>query len=412
MTKNSTKKIPQLRFKGFEGEWEKKKFNSLVQILNGLTYSPNNIRKNGTFVIRSSNINNDRIINADNVYVDNEIVNSENIKKNDVIIVVRNGSRRLIGKHALVSKIMDNTVVGAFMSLLRSKNGIFINAMLSTSNFKKEIYKSLGATINQITKKDFSLMNFYVPSNEEQQKIGNFFAKLDQLIDLQTQKLEQLKKLKRGYLQKMFPQDGENIPQLRFKGFSGEWENNSLSNLGETFTGLSGKNKNDFGHGDAQYITYKNVYLNPILSKNMNEKIELDDKQNKVKKGDIFFTTSSETPREVGLSSVLTYNKPNLYLNSFTFGYRPNIKFNNYFISYLLRSNDIRKKIYPLAQGISRYNLSKKSFMKIYIEYPSLSEQNAIGNLFLNISKRLLNQNGKLKYLKELKKAYLQKMFC
>ena len=139
----------------------------------------------GTLVLRSSNIKNSQIINADNVYVDPTIVNSNNVELNDIIVVVRNGSKKLIGKHAQVIENMPNTVIGAFMTGIRGKQNNFINALLSTDNFKHEMYKNLGATINQITGYMFSNMSFYFPSDAEQSEIGHLFKQLDLSITLQ-----------------------------------------------------------------------------------------------------------------------------------------------------------------------------------------------------------------------------------
>ncbi len=148
--------------------------------------------------------------------------------KKDVILVVRNGSKKLIGKHAIVMQNMKNTVIGAFMSGLRPKNGDFLNALLNTETFKKEVFRSLGATINQITNKDLKRMKFYLPFSYEQQKIGNFFAKLDKLLDLQQQKIDKLELLKKTLLQKLFPKHDAKIPELRFKGFEDDWNEKGL----------------------------------------------------------------------------------------------------------------------------------------------------------------------------------------
>ena len=197
-------KFPQLRFAGFADAWEERKLTDVTSSYSGLTYSPTDVQDKGTFVLRSSNVKNDQLVDADNVYVNPDIVNSNNVKVGDVIVVVRNGSRSLIGKHAIIIKEMPNTVIGAFMSAFRGQNGHYINALLSTNNFQKEVHKSLGATINQITGKDFSMMNFLTPKLEEQSKIGSFFKQLDDTIALHQRKLEKLQELKKGYLQKMF----------------------------------------------------------------------------------------------------------------------------------------------------------------------------------------------------------------
>lgn len=171
-------------------------------------------------------------------------------------------------------------------------------------------------------------------------------------------------------------------PKIRFKGFTETWEQRKLGDMGSTFTGLSGKNKNDFGHGKAKFVTYMNVFTNSIANLEMTDNIEIDNKQNEVKYGDVFFTTSSETPDEVGMSSVWLGNKQNIYLNSFCFGFRPSVKINEYYLAYMLRSDCVRKKITYLAQGISRYNISKNKMMNIEIPLTNYLEQQKIGTLF------------------------------
>ena len=127
-----------------------------------------------------------------------------------------------------------------------------------------------------------------------------------------------------------------------------------------------------------------NVFSNPIADKEKVEAVEIDKSQNSVQYGDVFFTTSSETPEEVGMSCVWLENTDNTYLNSFCFGYRPTINIDPYFMAYVLRSNTVRKKIVFLAQGISRYNISKNKVMEIEIPLPTLEEQKLLGKYFDN----------------------------
>lgn len=200
------KKQPELRFKGFTDDWEQRKLDDVVEFYSGLTYSPDNVQEDGTFVLRSSNVKNGEIIDADNVYVSHEVVNSGNVQEGDVIVVVRNGSRDLIGKHAQIKRQMDNTVIGAFMTGVRSETPDFTNAMLDTQQFAVEINKNLGATINQITTGAFKKMQFVVPKDrDEREAIGTFFRSIDDTITLQQNEIEQLQQLKQAYLQKLFP---------------------------------------------------------------------------------------------------------------------------------------------------------------------------------------------------------------
>ena len=179
----------ELVFGSFSISWEQRKLTELVEFFSGLTYTPNDIQNNGTLVLRSSNVSNGEIVDADNVYVNPQVVNSENVKVGDIIVVVRNGSRSLIGKHAQIKASMSNTVIGAFMTGIRSDCPEFMNALLNTPKFEEEIAINMGATINQITGYMFSKMEFKVPCLDEQRRIGAYFENLDRLITLHQRKL-------------------------------------------------------------------------------------------------------------------------------------------------------------------------------------------------------------------------------
>ena len=205
--------------------------------------------------------------------------------------------------------------------------------------------------------------------------------------------------------------ENRKTPKLRFKGFTDAWEQRKLGDVGTTYTGLSGKAKEDFGHGNGKFITYMNVFSNSVASSEMTEPVEIDDRQNKVISGDVLFTTSSETPEEVGMSSVWLEKSENTYLNSFCFGYRPSIVFEPYYLAYMFRSSSVRKKITFLAQGISRYNISKNKMMNIEIFVPTMSEQQQVGEYFRKLDHLITLHQRKLDRLKNIKKSMLDKMF-
>ena len=202
-----------------------------------------------------------------------------------------------------------------------------------------------------------------------------------------------------------------NIPEVRFAGFTDAWEQRKLGDMGTTFTGLSGKTKDDFGHGDARFVTYMNVFTNPVSDPDRVEAVEIDKSQDAVQYGDVFFTTSSETPEEVGMSSVWLENTDNIYLNSFCFGYRPTEKIDPHYMAYMLRSEAVRKKIIYLAQGISRYNISKNGVMQIEVPVPNINEQRLVGEYFSNLDSLITLHQRKYERLKNVKKSMLEKMF-
>lgn len=196
--------IPEIRLDGFEGEWEVKELGDVVEFYSGLTYKPSDVVSSGTLVLRSSNVRDGELIYKDNVFVNPDIVNCQYVKLGDIVVVVRNGSRDLIGKHALIKSEMPNSVIGAFMTGVKSDRPEFVNALLDTKVFVSEINKNLGSTINQITTGNFKRMKFSFPTKEEQQAIGSYFSKLDNLINSYQEKISQLETLKKKLLQDMF----------------------------------------------------------------------------------------------------------------------------------------------------------------------------------------------------------------
>ncbi|MCI7005677.1 MAG: restriction endonuclease subunit S, partial [Akkermansia muciniphila] len=205
---------------------------------------------------------------------------------------------------------------------------------------------------------------------------------------------------------------GCTLPEVRFAGFDEEWEKRKLGAIGKTYSGLSGKTKDDIGHGEGFFVTYMNVYSNPIATESMTERVELDSSQTEVSYGDVFFTISSETPEEVAMASVWLFETSDTYLNSFCFGFRPQQDLlDPYFFAYELRAPLFRGAVTFLAQGISRYNISKNRVMDIYVFFPGKSEQTAIGRLFRKLDDLITLHGQKLEKLRHVKQALLGKMF-
>lgn len=160
-----------------------------------------------------------------------------------------------------------------------------------------------------------------------------------------------------------------------------QWK--TMGEVGTFYGGLSGKSKEDFTDGNETFISYMNVYSNIALQTDVSDmvKIKPGEKQNTIQYGDALFTGSSETPEECGMSSVLTtHTDKKLYLNSFCFGYRLNDSslFLPDFLKHLLRSKQIRRQISRTANGVTRFNVSKKLFAKIMLPVPPLELQEKI----------------------------------
>ncbi|MFZ2977127.1 MAG: restriction endonuclease subunit S [Lactococcus raffinolactis] len=394
---------PELRFDGFTDDWELRKLTNITSSYSGLTYSPTDIQDTGTFVLRSSNVKNDQLIDADNVYVNPDIVNSINVKVGDVIIVVRNGSRALIGKHAIVNEEMPDTVIGAFMSAFRGENGNYINALLSTDNFQKEVHKSLGATINQITGKDFSMMIFPTPKFGEQQKIGAFFKQLDYTIALHQRKLDLLKEQKKGYLQKMFPKNGAKVPELRFAGFADDWEERKLNEVSDIYDGTHQTPK--YQDNGVMFLSVENIKTltsNKFISREAFE----DEFKIRPQRGDVLMTRIGD----IGTANVVETDEDLAYYVSLALFKSEEL--NPYFLQASIYAPFVQDQIWKRTLHIAfPKKINKNEIGQVPINVPTLAEQTKIGSFFKQLDNTITLHQRKLDLLKEQKKGFLQKMF-
>lgn len=192
-------------------------------------------------------------------------------------------------------------------------------------------------------------------------------------------------------------------------------EYKKIGEIGVLFGGLTGKSKEDFKNGNAKFITYRNIYSNPSLDLNIQDKVKIldDEKQHIVRYGDILFTGSSETPDECGMSSVVTVQtNEDLYLNSFCFGLRlHNLEeYNLHFLKHLLRSNDVRGQIKQTASGVTRYNISKKRFVNISIPVPPIEVQTKIAEILDRFAEYAAELQAELQARQEQYEYYRNKL--
>ena len=383
------KNVPKLRFPEFTEPWEQRK---LGEISDKVT------KKNQDVVVDEVFTNSAEYgIISQRDFFDKDIANTENIdgyyvvEPNDFVYNPRISTTAPFGPIKR-NKLERSGAMSPLYYVFRPNNVdlSYLEWFFQTSCWYPfmRFNGNSGARSDRfaITDKIFNEMPISLPQDiEEQKRIGMFLTTLDTLITLHQRKLDHVKDLKKSMLQKMFPKNGQLYPEVRFPEFTDAWEQRKLGDMGSTFNGLSGKTKDDFGHGEAKFITYMNVFSNPIADLTMTESIEIDKKQKSVKAGDVFFTTSSETPDEVGMSSVMPEDADNIYLNSFCFGYRPTEKFDLNYLAYVLRADSFRKEMTFLAQGISRYNISKNKVMEVCIPVPTIEEQTKVGRYFRNL---------------------------
>lgn len=264
------------------------------------------------------------------------------------------------------------------------------------------------------------LLEVPVPPLEVQQEIvrllDEFTAKTAELQNKINEELEARKKQYEFYRDSFF---SDKLNDLSLELCSDGVKYKNLEDLGSFYGGLTGKSKDDFENGNKIFITYKNVYSNPSLNLHPIERVKIGESENQrtLEYGDVIFTGSSETPDECGISSVVTeIPQDDLYLNSFCFIFRFNDLNGIYplFMKHLFRSSSIRKQISRTANGVTRYNVSKKLMAKISIPLPPMKVQQEIVHLLDNFTAKTTklqdNLNEELEACKKQYEFYRDKL--
>lgn len=293
--------------------------------------------------------------------------------------------------------------------VLNSKNikcsNEFLFRIVQSNRFIQVANVSSGSKMPRADWDYVSTFPFQLPPRTEQKAIAHILGLMDSAININNRLIAQKELQKKWLMQNLL------TGKKRLKGFDGEWNEFHLGSLGDTYSGLTGKSKQDFGAGKP-YIPYLNIFSNFKIDLTNFDYVEITerDKQNKAKYGDIFFTVSSETPDEVGMASVLLDHVDELYLNSFCFGFRLyNFKtMVPEFSSYFLRADAFREEIYKLSQGATRFNLSKNNLMKLNVILPNPEEQIAIAQVLQAADKEIQLLKTKTEKLREQKKGLMQ----
>ena len=391
---------PKIRLKGFKGEWRNTVVESVCDISTGKSNTQDKVADGKyPFYVRSS------IIERSNKYLYDEeavLTAGDGVGTGKVFHYVN-------GKYDLHQRVYR-------MFNFRNIVPKFFYYVFSTKFYERVMSMTAKSSVDSVRYDMIAFMKINTAiEKEEQQAIASYFQHLDSLIQSTAKKIESFKQVKAASLQSMFPQEGETTPRVRFKGFRGEWEKVLVGKMGTTYSGLSGKTKDDFGIGGARFVTFLNVLTNAIIDTSILEAVNVfeGEHQNEVRKGDLLFNTSSETPEEVGMCAVMDEDLTNVYLNSFCFGFRvTDENIDSTFIAYLMRSHIGRRIMSILAQGATRYNLSKNSFCKAELLLPKTkAEQQLIAKYFTSLDSQITLQTQRLEKLKQIKSACLDKMF-
>jgi type I restriction enzyme, S subunit len=390
-------------------DWDEKPLGEIGDSIIGLTYRPSEVRKYGTLVLRSSNVQNGTLCFDDNVFVDADIPDRIMVRPGDILVCVRNGSRDLIGKSALIDERAIGMTFGAFMAVFRSEHGKLLHHVFQSGIFKKQINQHLGATINQITNK--SLNSFKVPlppTDEERTEIANALSDVDALLATLDQVIAKKRDLKQAAMQQLL------TGQTRLPGFSGEWLEKSLSKTAtlKARIGWQGLTTAEYlDAGDYLLVTgtdFKNSNIDWQNCYYVTEERYDQDKYIQLQLNDVLVTKDG-TIGKVALISEL----PNpATLNSGVFVIRP-IKdaFHPSFFYFLLCSNIFTEFLNELCAGSTISHLYQKDFITFkYRTPPTLSEQAAIAKVLSDIDAELSVLEARRDKTRNIKQAMMQEL--
>lgn len=398
---------PEVRFEGFSGEWSQIRLGDKSIIKGRLGWKSlkqEEYLDNGPSMIAGRHIKNGEINwdIVDHIPQWRYDESPEIMLENGDVIFSKDGS---LGNPALIRNLKVLATINSTMMLVRvdeSLDSSFLYQVMKSEKFERLVYlKVSGSSIPHLFQADMNDFIFPSPTKEEQTKIGSFFKQLDDTIALQQQELDTLKQTKQGFLQKMFPKAGETVPEVRFPGFSGEWEERKLKDIANYRNGKAHE-KNISENGNYIVINAKFVSTNGKVKKYSEEQIE------PINKNEIAFVLS-DVPNGRAIARTFLIKEDNKYsLNQRIAGITPNSNTNPYFLFILLNRHDYFLRF---DDGVGQTNLSKANIENFQERYPSLEEQTKIGLFFKQLDDTITLHEQELDALKETKKAFLQKMF-
>ena len=420
------KKKPEIRFEGFTDDWEQRKLKDVYGSIGNAfvgTATPYYV-EHGHFYLESNNIKDGKINHNSEIFINDEFYEKQKEKwlHTGDIVMVQSGH---VGHAAVIPEELDNTAAHALIMFKNPKEKIepyFLNYEYQTDKAKKKIENiTTGNTIKHILASDMQEFEVDVPKCKEQKVIASYFCKLDHLITLHQRKYKKLKNVKKSMLEKMFPSKGCKVPEIRFSGFTDDWEQRKLKDIlvnlqNNTLSRVDLSNE----AGVAKNVHYGDVLIKfgevldvnketlPMIS---DESVLMKYKASFLQNGDVIVADTAEDST-VGKCSEIDGLLDEVVLSGLhTIPYRPIEKFASGYLGYYLNSSVYHNQLIPLMQGIKVTSISKSAMQDTDIVYPkSVEEQGKIGDYFRSLDHLITLYQRKVEILKFIKKLLLEKM--
>lgn len=400
--------------------WEIKPLKSIGTCKNGLTYSPDDIVENGgLLVLRSSNIQNSQIALEDNVFVREDIKLNYKVQENDILVCVRNGSKDLIGKNALITKEVENMAHGAFMTVFHSNINKYVFQIFQSDLFFKQVEKNLGATINSINNSDLLLFEFPFPKEKkEQEKIAKILSTLDNAIESTNRIIEKEKNIKTALMQELLTNGIDKNGQIRtpqthtYKQselglIPDEWEVVDLEKISKLIT--DGSHFSPEAIADSEYkiinvkdLKFDNINFQTTASITKEDYEILCNNGCSPKQNDILLSKDGT----IGKVQVYLEKKQCVLLSSIAI-IRLKNDFNPDFYKHYLRSFYFDTQLFGLRSGSALSRIILRDIRKLKVLFVDLEEQKQIAKILTTQDKKIEREETNLSKLKELKKGLM-----
>ena len=382
---------PKIRFKGFTKDWEQRKLGELGSLKNGMNFSKEAMGHGFPF-INLQNIFGNNVIDVNKLELADATEKQlleYSLLKGDVLFVRSSVKLEGVGEAALVPETLENTTYSGFIIRFKDEYGLnndFKKYIFGTQKVRNQIMAQATNSANKnISQGVLENLTFEVPSFDEQAKIGEHFSNLDHLITLHQRKCEQTKKLKKYMLQKMFPRNGAKVPEIRFDGFTYDWEQRKLGeiygSIGNAFVGTATPYYAEHGHFYLESNNVKDGQINHNAEIFINDEFYEKQKDKWLHTGDMVMVQSGH----VGHAAVIPEELDNTAAHALIMFRNPKEEIEPYFLNYEYQTDKAKKQIENITTGNTIKHILASDMQEFVVDIPKYEEQKVIASYFCKL---------------------------
>jgi len=387
------RKVPKLRFPGFTDAWEQRKFfDNIKETIDFRGRTPKKLgmdwSESGYLALSALNVKQGYIdFNLDahfgNQSLYDKWMGGKDLREGQVLFTteapmgnvaqVPDNKGYILSQRTIAFDVHEEKISDDFLAVLLSSPKVFTELTNLSS----------GGTAKGVSQRTLSELEVIIPSDlAEQSLISSYCLKMDSLISLHQRKLDNVKMLKKSLLQKLFPKDGEKIPELRFPGFTDDWEQRKLESMA-TFSKGCGYSKSDLIDSGHEVILYGRLYTSyETVISSVNTYVELNDKSAISVGGEVIVPATGESPEDIARASVV--EKEGMALGGDLNIIRPKSSLDSVFLALSISNGSQKKELSKRAQGKSVVHLHNSDLKEVIILYPKVEEQSKISDLFIS----------------------------